>query len=288
MRRFLPPPRAFSLVELVVVVAILAVLAGLLLPAIQKVREAAARTKCQNNLKQVGLGLIGHHDTRAAFPRGGYYPITPQPGTPKASWGAAILPWVEQDALARLYDSSLSYTDPANRVAGQTSVAIFLCPTNASNDNARASADVAGVRFARTDYGAVNGERGLRAPGATNTPERGVLILERPVSFRDILDGTSNTLLVGEAPEGIHGLWASPRNVYDQSAPISARRGDPYPSCSLPGLFCDFGQELSSHHPGGASALFADGSVRFLPASLDVLILAAIGSRAGGETVELP
>jgi prepilin-type N-terminal cleavage/methylation domain-containing protein/prepilin-type processing-associated H-X9-DG protein len=288
--------RGFTLIELLVVIFIVAALIGLLLPALQQVREAASRIKCQNNLKQFGIGLIGYHDNYQVFPRGGYDPIAPDADTPTMlSWGASILPWLEQDSLYSGIDPALPYTDPANLAAGMTVLPIFLCPTNATDSLFRPSVDLPTSSpnlYARTDYGAVNGERDLRSPTATNSPERGVLIVANNLSIADITDGTSQTILVGEAPEGISSIWISVRNVFDQSAPISAKHDldSPYPSCTLPGawVFCDFNQEISSYHPGGASTLFADGSVHFLSSNLDPLVLAALCSRAGGEVIAEP
>jgi prepilin-type N-terminal cleavage/methylation domain-containing protein len=279
---------AFSLVELLVVIAIVALLVGLLLPAVQRVREAAARAKCANNLKQMGLALLGHHDTHKVFPRGGYATVAPDAANPiKRSWSASVLPWLEQDALYRNIRADLPYTDSANLAAGQTVLGVFLCPTSPRDSLLRPSADSPSAEYARTDYGAVNGERGLRSPAAGNSPERGVLILDRNLSLADITDGASQTILVGEAPEGIHGLWISVRNVFDQSAPVSERHNDtsPYPSCLIPGVFCDYGQEISSYHPGGGQAVFADGAVHFLRTEMDNAVLAALCSRAGGEPV---
>jgi prepilin-type N-terminal cleavage/methylation domain-containing protein/prepilin-type processing-associated H-X9-DG protein len=284
----------FTLIELLVVIAIIAVLIGLLLPAVQKVREAGARLRCTNNLKQIGLALHSCHDSANVFPRGGYSPITPSAATPQVlSWGASILPWLEQDNLFKAINPELAYTDPANQSAGATVVPGFLCPTAHGLMPTKKSSDLPSsstVEFARNDYGAINGERGLRGTSATNSPERGVLILEMNLGLKDILDGTSQTLLVGEAPEGIHSIWISPRNVFDQSAPISMRRSDtsPYSSCQLPGVFCDFGQEMSSYHLGGANGLFADGSVRFVRSSMSNEVVAAICSRAGGEVIADP
>jgi prepilin-type N-terminal cleavage/methylation domain-containing protein/prepilin-type processing-associated H-X9-DG protein len=285
--------RGFSLLELLVVIAVIALLVGLLLPAVQQVREAASRVKCQNNLKQFGIGLIGYHDIYQVFPRGGYDPITPDADTPTMlSWGASILPWLEQDSLYSTINPALPYTDPANLTAGMTVLQVFLCPTNSADSLFRPSIDLPSSspnQYARSDYGAVNGERDLRSPTATNTPERGVLIMASNLSIADITDGTSQTILVGEAPEGISSIWISVRNVFDQSAPISAKHDldSPYPSCTLPGtwVFCDYNQEISSYHPGGANTLFADGSVHFLSVSLDPLVLAALCSRAGGEAI---
>jgi prepilin-type N-terminal cleavage/methylation domain-containing protein/prepilin-type processing-associated H-X9-DG protein len=292
-----PGSPGFTLVELLVVIAIIAVLIGLLLPAVQAARESAARTKCANNLKQMGLALVGYHDVKKVFPRGGYVTSTvPQPATAtepaietKLSWSASVLPWLEQDAVYRGIRADLPYTDPANLAAGQTVLAVFLCPSSPRDSLYRPSTDLpAGApQYARTDYGALNGERGLRSPTATNSPERGVLIMAANLSLADVTDGASQTILVGEAPEGVHSLWISVHNVYDQSAPVSARhdQNSPYPSCQLPGVFCDFGQEISSYHTGGAQTLFADGSVHFLRTAMDNAVLAALCSRAGGEPV---
>jgi prepilin-type N-terminal cleavage/methylation domain-containing protein/prepilin-type processing-associated H-X9-DG protein len=283
---------AFTLIELLVVIAIIAVLIGLLLPAVQKVREAAARAKCQNNLKQIGIALHRYHNDYGLFPRGGYVPIAPDATTPaKLSWGASILPFLEQDALFGMLHPELPYTDPANLAAGATVVPIFLCPSDPKGNLYQPSIDLPSSSpnlYAHTDYGAVNGERGLRSPTATNSPERGVLIMASNLSLADITDGTSQTILVGEAPEGISSIWISVRNVFDQSAPVSMRHSptSPWPSCTLPGVFCDYGQEISSYHTNGANTVFADGSVHFLSESLSPAILAALCSRAGGETID--
>ena len=290
--------RAFSLIELLVVIAIVAILIGLLVPAVQKVRESAARAKCANNLKQMGLALLGYHDTHKLFPRGGYATTNvPQAATAtdpaiatKLSWAASVLPWLEPDALYRTIHPDLPYTDSANLPAGQTVLSVFLCPTSPNDSLFRVTPDLPTSsmnQYARSDYGAVNGERGLRSPTATNSPERGVLITESNLSLADITDGTSQTILLGEVPEGIHSIWISVHNVFDQSAPVSERHSDtsPYPSCLIPGVFCDFGQEVTSYHPGGAQTVFADGSVHFLRTAMDNAVLAALCSRAGGEPV---
>jgi prepilin-type N-terminal cleavage/methylation domain-containing protein/prepilin-type processing-associated H-X9-DG protein len=281
---------AFTLVELLVVIAIIAILIGLLLPAVQRVREAAARTRCANNLKQMGLALLNYHDNNKHFPRGGYAAAKPDATNPnKLSWAASVLPWLEQDALYRSIHADLAYSDPANLPAGRTVLSVFLCPTSPNDSVYRQAPELptTAAPFARSDYGAVDGERGLRSPGATNSPERGVLILERNLSLADITDGTSQTILVSEAPEGLHSIWISVHNVLDQSAPVSERHSDtsPYPSCQLPGVFCDYGHEITSYHPGGAQTVFADGSVHFLKSTMDNAVLAALCSRAGGEPV---
>ena len=270
--------RGFTLVELLVVIAIIGVLVTLLLPAVQSAREAARRVQCQNNLKQVGLGLLEYHNTHGTLPRGGWLPSRAE-----LSWSASILPYLEQTWLFDQLDQEEPYTSSRNLPAGQSRLAMFECPSAYYKSYLVKSADLpvsSNHEYARSSYGAVNGERGLRSSSASNNPERGAMIYEREVSFSEIVDGTSQTILVGEAPEGIHSIWISVRNVFDQSAPINT------PATFGPQhVFADFGQEISSYHIAGAQGVFADGSVHFLNENTDGLVLAALCSRAGGETI---
>lgn len=269
---------AFTLVELLVVIAIIGLLVALLLPAVQASRESARRAHCQNNLHQLGVALLSYHDTYKVLPRGGW-PVA----SANVSWTSAILPQLEEAALYRSLNRSAPYTDPSNLAAGRTVLPGLICPTSLRDNLRKSSADLPSAslnRYARTDYGAVAGERGLRSPAATNSPERGAMITAKNVPLSAITDGTSHTLLIGEAPEGLHSLWISVKNVFDQSAPINT------PATFAPeSVFWDFGQEINSYHSGGAFALFADGSVRFLSESMNNSTLAAICSRAGGEVI---
>ncbi|WP_442483970.1 DUF1559 family PulG-like putative transporter [Aeoliella sp. SH292] len=264
---------AFTLVELLVVVAIIGTLVALLLPAVQAARESARRTECTNHLHQIGIAMHAFHDTKGSFPKGGA-------GAKAAelSWGAQLLPWIEEQPLADVLHSDEPYTAAINLDAGSTLIAAFQCPSVPDVQSLRASADLPSSsthRYARTSYGGVQGERSLRAANATNNPERGTMIFTRAIAIKDITDGTSNTALVGEAPEGIHGIWISVRNLFDQSAPIN--------TTDDADKFVDFGQELSSHHPGGANVLMADSSVQFASESIDNQALAAMCSRAAGD-----
>jgi prepilin-type N-terminal cleavage/methylation domain-containing protein/prepilin-type processing-associated H-X9-DG protein len=268
----------FTLVELLVVITIIGVLVALLLPAVQAAREAARRAHCQSNLRQLGMGLHSYHDVHATFPRGGW--LATSTGL---SWGASILPQLEQVALYQQIDQRVTYTASANLSVGRTVVPVFLCPAAPKDALLKKSADLPAAstnEYACTDYQAVNGERGLRAPGASNDPERGAMILERNISLDQITDGASQTLLIAEAPEGLHGLWISVRSVMDQSGPINklATYAPKY-------VFFDYGQEISSYHRGGANILLADGSVHFLAETIDVQTLAALCSREGQEPI---
>lgn len=271
---------AFTLVELLVVIAIIGMLISLLLPAVQASREAARRLQCLNNLKQVGIALHSYHSAKKTFPRGGWAPTSAE-----LSWGASLLPNLEAASLFDLLYRDVPYTDPSNLSAGQSQLSVFLCPSATYDDLLRKSPDLPGSsihKYARTSYGAIDGERGLRRANATNNPERGAMIFEKNISLREITDGSSQTILVAEAPEGLHSLWISVRNLFDQSGPINA------PAVfAKQYVFADFGQEISSYHPTGAIALFADGAAHFLNEHIDDLTLAAFCSRSGGEIVNI-
>jgi prepilin-type N-terminal cleavage/methylation domain-containing protein/prepilin-type processing-associated H-X9-DG protein len=271
----LPLPPAFTLIELLVVIAIIGVLIALLLPAVQAAREAARRTQCISNLKQVGLALHGYHDVSGTFPAGGWIALPNQPTTANMNvgWSAVVLPWLEQRALYDGLNLSFPYGNPVNSSLGHTVLTVYLCPSEPRKTFwNRDSADV--FDYADGDYGGMFGPRGLASPSDANNPPRGPMIFNQAFSLAQILDGASQTILVGEDPEAIHALWISGHNIFDQSAPINAR--PPF----------EFGEELTSHHPGGANALFGDGSVRFLKNSTNSVVLSALCTRALGEIVD--
>jgi prepilin-type N-terminal cleavage/methylation domain-containing protein len=299
-----------TLVELLVVLAVIGTLVALLLPAIQAGREAGRRAQCLSNLRQIGVGLHSYHDLHQLLPRGGagVASLTNPNVQPSLSWGAAILPGLEQNALYESIHQDESYLHEDNLQAGQTILAIFLCPTAAHGDARRPNGDTPGsmIKYAINDYGANWGERALRCYPATNCQNsydedtghakhgRGVMLLgmEPQLSLKDITDGTSHTIAVGEAPEALHGIWIGHKNVFDQSAPISAHTSkvSAWQSCwpslgSKVGNFCDFGQEFHSYHTGGAQFLLVDGSARFISSSLENKLLAALLSSSGDEAI---
>ena len=267
-----PRPAGFTLIELLVVIAIIAVLIALLLPAVQAAREAARRSQCVNNLKQVGLALHNYHDTNGTFPAGGWVGNGMNFG-----WSAAVLPGLEQRAV---YDG-LNFSHPSNVAVNSTTaytvLNVYLCPSEPRRSTWNRNA-LLGDPFlsADADYGGMYGPRGFYGylPSAiTNSPPRGAMIADACLGFPQISDGTSQTIQVGEAPEAINAMWASGHNVFDQSAPINAR----------PPL--EYGEELTSQHPGGANVLFADGSVHFLKQTINPLVLVGLCTRAGGEVL---
>jgi prepilin-type N-terminal cleavage/methylation domain-containing protein/prepilin-type processing-associated H-X9-DG protein len=265
--------RAFTLIELLVVIALIGVLIALLLPAVQAAREAARRIGCVNNLKQIGIALHGYHDVHNTFPAGGWIVIVTQPGKAmNMGWSAAVLPWLEQRALYDGLNVSFPYSDPVHSTAGHTVLQVYLCPSEPrKTDWNRAPGDA--FDFADADYGGMFGPRGLSSPTFTNNPPCGPMIFNQAISLAQIIDGASQTIQVGEDPEAINAMWISGHNIFDQSAPINARP----PS--------EFGEELTSQHPGGVNALFGDGSVRFLKNQTNPVTLSALCTRALGEVL---
>jgi len=307
-------------VELLVVIAIIAVLIALLLPAVQAAREAARRAQCSNNLKQIGIAIQSYHSIYNVFPGGGYglsmasITVANQPGAKArrmASWGTAILPFVEQEPLYNSINQSLWYIEPQNTTAGATPLSVFLCPTNQYPSLTRPNGDAQETmpyQFGRNDYSGNYGERALRCFPGTNcqnnyddqgdksgTPRGVMLTSSLPnSSVITMTDGTTYTIVVGEAHEARFGYWISHKNFLDQSAPISARNGTVpgtiWASCQViktspyyGKIGCDLSQEFASYHVGGAYFSFADGSARFLKDSINPKILAAVLSQRGGE-----
>jgi len=247
----------FTLVELLVVIAIIGVLIGLLLPAVQNVREAARRTSCLNNLRQIDIALQNHHSAHAAFPVGGTSSST-SGGQTQIAWSAFLLPFIEQNNVWKKIDFKQAFDSPANQEAAMEVIPGYVCP---SSQRGRQLADGSGP----CDYGGMFGER-ITSP---NNPPKGLMLYGKALSHRDIPDGSSNTIIVAEDSDFGDGQWINGRNIFDQAFAINEAPA--------------FENDIRSNHPGGANAAFADGSCHFLPETTDLEILAALCTRKGGE-----
>jgi prepilin-type N-terminal cleavage/methylation domain-containing protein/prepilin-type processing-associated H-X9-DG protein len=280
-----------TLVEMIVVLAIVAVLVSLAIPAVQKVRNAAARVQCTSNLRQQALAVHQYAGTEGALPQGCAY-VAGYTLQERLTWQTSILPYVEQDALWQMVCQA-NLQDPAGHGALQatvsaTPVSIYLCPA----ETRRTGSLGTGV-WALTSYQGVAGTSILRKDGVLNR--------DFTVRFTDITDGTSNTLMIGErppGPNGRYGAWYA--DWGDTICPLAAilaagefNSWEP-PGCTFtPGPLrygrlsdpCDV-THFWSLHGNGANFAFADGSVRFLPYSASS-ILPALATRAGGEVVNV-
>ncbi len=285
------------MIEMLVVLAIIGLLVGLTLAAVQQVRMAAARAQCQANLRQIGIGLHGYHDAYGAFPPGVGFRGEGDPYY-CMNWHTRILPFVEQTPLWKQAQQAYAQTILFNQNPPHTPltviVKLYTCPID------RRTAVIGGGRYggpaAFTDYLGVRASSGERKDG--------VLFLGSHVSLTDITDGSSNTLLVGERPpltERSLGWWYAGVGVDGGGTAdgvLAAKERNTYPilpECPFgpynygPGRLdypCD-SLHFWSQHPGGANFLFADGSVHFLPYSA-ASILPALASRNGGEAVSPP
>lgn len=283
--------KAFTLVELLVVVAVIGVLAAVLLPAVQAAREASRRSACQNNLKQISLATLNYEDTHRHFPAGWEIKASPTIGQPSIINGllTEILPHLEQSHLEAVYDYELGFLHPDNQQAVNTSVSIFVCPLTPGNQDRIVSLDgiyflsVPGTTARPTDYFGlrdVHDSIGKRAK-CLFTEIR--LPTDENKSLAQITDGTSNTLMflekaglptlyeLGIAKQEIvyfYSAWAGPSGIQI----YSVKANDDWTSHLESGP--DFMNVRNNHtpysfHPGGINISLCDGSVRFLAEEIE-------------------
>lgn len=289
--------RGFTLIELLVVIAIIAILIGLLLPAVQKVREAAARIKCQNNLKQIGLGWHNHESAYGYFPTCGAAwwdwangPIgakaspstinTLDTTTQLAAWQFQILPYIEQDNLWR--QTSVPTIDA-------TFVSVYSCPTRGSRPYMSGST----LKF-RPDYIASCGTSNDWIDNGSGSPiihnGMGTSNFESRVTMVGVTDGTSNTIMVGEKYVAVSMYQADDWG----SEPIargwgwsSVRGAAALPTPDSLNQTTSANANFGSAHQNGLGFVFADGSVRFLRFNMDLPTYQGLSTRNGGEVVTI-
>ncbi|MES1213291.1 MAG: DUF1559 domain-containing protein, partial [Singulisphaera sp.] len=317
----------FTLVELLVVVAIIGFLVALLLPAVQAAREASRRAACMNNLKQLGLALLEFYDAQQHFPagRGGPPPLVFSPQ-------AYILPYVEQGGLYGQLDlksapttlviAGVTYSGATNAVAASQTVRVLQCPSDP------AEGQVPGSTFGGTNYVACTGSGTVTNGTLVNAD--GVFYLTSAVRYADLVDGSSHTAAFSERMLGtgltldVPTLSASDAALYvlelgtgiDVSVPSCATlaTGDWYSTRSAKWILGNYGNTLYNHfytpnttiydcmnlaqqkgfmaarsnHPSGVNLLLCDGSARFVTNGVDLAVWRALSTCAGSEVVDLP
>jgi prepilin-type N-terminal cleavage/methylation domain-containing protein/prepilin-type processing-associated H-X9-DG protein len=298
---------AFTLIELLVVIAIIAVLVGLLLPAVQKVRAAAARATCLNNMKQLGVALHNYEQAKKGFP-----PV--RTGTPPHAWSVALLPYVEQEAVYDLYDKDRAWNHAANQPAVTSVLKVLVCPSTPRDDPFDQIS--AGRKAAAGDYAPMSSVAAtllthLGLPAGTAATRDGFFDATERRKVSAVTDGTSNTLaLVEDAGRPGHWVtgrvrgpadstpgggnanvvggrvtgaaWADPAN----DLPIHGFTPDGLKAPGPCAMNCTNNNEAYGFHVGGTNVLFGDGSVRFVRDSIDIRSFIKIVTSAGGEQTD--
>jgi prepilin-type N-terminal cleavage/methylation domain-containing protein len=284
--------RGFTLIELLVVIAIIAVLIALLLPAVQQAREAARRSACQNNLKQIGLALHNYHDVHKRFPPG-YVTTNPgltnntswcrSGGFQRAPWTVMILPYIDQAPLYARFDFNVPFVDGSNQMAPPNSnvvvpLEVYSCPSNIRTTTNELFPSYFGVSGGGTV--ADCGNTGCSAANERAHFVGGMMYAGSRIGMRDATDGTSNVFLVGETRYA-GAAWGA-----------SAKQD----TCTLPQTLAGTQEQInlhagagvhstrgfSSYHTGGCHFLLGDGSVHFVSENIDLATYRQLGQRMDG------
>lgn len=292
--------RAFSLVELLVVIGIIGVLIGLLLPAVQRVRESANRINCQNRLKQLGVALHNYHDHEGSFPAGYKCKVTSKPldTAPGWGWASLLLPYLEQGAVSRQIDFNLPIEHSANQAARMTVLRVFICPSDRMTGlyTVRDQSNAPLTQAATNSYAACFGV-GIDIDEELDDAN-GMFFRNSRVTFADIPDGASNTIAIGErASLFAQTPWAGAIQGstvrVTPGAPVLNPNAVEEPTTGALAHTADHPlndpmsdpEDFYTPHTGIGGFLFADGSVRPLRIGVPLAILQALSTRNGGETV---
>lgn len=301
----------FTLVELLVVIAIIGVLIALLIPAVQAARESARRSQCQNNFKQLGIGLNSFESAHKKYPPGQRW-SGPRvlPDTYAIAWSVLILPNIEQQAIYDRFDTKFTFVHPTNIEAASTIIPTYLCPSTSQVQEHRTDSGhlhnlggMPGEGLACLDYLGISGPKGdAKHPdtkelygrqrgiliGTKGLPNGGTLQDPPPVKPSQVTDGLSHTTWLSECTgrgadvkagviDALHGAWASGNNV--------SHIGDEVNDKEPPEVW--YAEMIYSEHWGGANFSMCDGSVHFITDDVDKKVIRSLCSRNGGEVIEV-
>jgi prepilin-type N-terminal cleavage/methylation domain-containing protein/prepilin-type processing-associated H-X9-DG protein len=293
MRAFSYRAAGMTVVELLVVLAIIGIFVSLLLPAVQAAREAARRAQCQSNLRQIGVAMVLHAERDGVYPIGcigcklNLWPAGGPPAPQRfIAWNVQLLPLLDERALWEAFDFSIPSYKPVNKSVGATIVDVFLCPSTLADPRLKNIDDILrqtkglwqGAAF--TDYAGIYGVEGAGRTAVDPQAKHwlrdewlGVMLYEAAVAPREITDGLSKTACVAETVVRRQGEseWVNGHNVFahEGSTPLNVESG--------------LGNEAGSPHPGGASLTFCDGRVAFVAESVEQAVLNAMLTKAGGD-----
>lgn len=313
--------RGFTLIELLVVIAIIAVLVALLLPAVQQAREAARRSSCKNNLKQIGLALHNYHDTHSVFPQGNYgMTNNAWPFRDGTNWRTMILPFMDQAPLYnQLNFDNVNATFNGNDYTGNEvliglKIETFLCPSSVLNpfdtggNNAAGGLNhhYAGIQGAARPIPGLDPNKGTRDCGHGWSCDNGILFSNESTKMAKVVDGTSNTIIVAEQSAEVAGVnrtanyyggWHGARNDSRVSGPSCSDLWSAGTTCVRFAPNSDIVQVgatdqkyrnntvINSEHTGGIHVLLADGSVHFLSENIDFVTLKKLAVRYDGQPI---
>ncbi len=287
--------RAFTLIELLVVIAIIATLVAILLPAVQQAREAARRSTCKNNLKQIGLAIHNYHDTFNTLPPGSIkHPFYGDNWNPHG-WSAMILPFLEQNAV---YDALANETqnwgnepkfNAGDNPVGASVIPVFLCPSDVMPNN---NTYLEGNTNAKSNYPGNGGMLFVNDNDYNPSSFTGPFAVNATRRFADVTDGLSNTIIVGERDGGISAgvterfaaWWVGTDHVgwHDRMYAFTSKS---YPINNLVGGVSGQARAFASLHRGGAQFVLGDGHVVFISENIDGATYEALGTIHGGEIV---